>query len=198
MRLLTNGGGYSILRITENPLELIERAGRTAYQSRDRSTEGSAEMFVKKLLSFDPPHESVLEHASMTVEFNDVSRGFSHELVRHRLCSFTQMSTRYVDHSDFCVVVPDGVDADEWLSHYETCYRTLIDRGVPVESARQFLPVGIVTQIVVTANFREWRHIFSLRTSDRSHWEIRGVMRSLLKDVRNCVPVVFDDVGIIE
>ena len=158
-------------------------------------------------------HESVFEHSSMTVEFNNVSRGFTHELVRHRIASFTQESTRYVDESDFNVVIPptrDGsskivelelpnetkikVSFDDWVNLNEQMYRELRKADWSPEDARQVLPIGIKSQIVLTANFREWRHIFKLRTNPRAHWEIRRVMTNLLQEVKEKVPVIFDDI----
>lgn len=215
-QILQNAAKHKILAILvglegENPLELIELCGRTAYQSRDRITPGSAEKFVKMLR--DKGHESVLEHSCMTVEFNNVSRGFTHELVRHRIASYTQESTRYVDESDFYVVVPpekdfeeklvelhlpDGnkikVSLKEWVDLNEQMYRGLREAGWIPQDARQILPIGIKAQIVITANFREWRHIFKLRTSPGAHWEIRQVMQNLLKDVQKRIPVIFDDI----
>lgn len=214
-KILKNQGSHKILAIMatlddKSPLQLIELAGRTAYQSRDKITEDSAEKFVKMLR--DRGHESVLEHSCMTVEFNNTSRGFSHELVRHRLASYTQESTRYVDEKDFKVVIPPDKDADEklvelnllngtklkvsfqdWLDLNEQMYRGLRQVGWLPQDARQILPTGIEAQIVCTANFRQWRHIFKLRIAPDAHWEIREVMKNLLNDVKKIVPVIFDD-----
>jgi len=212
--ILKNKGYHEILAMTDKPLELIELAGRTAYKSQDKITEDSAIEFVKKIIK--NRHESVLEHASMTVRFSFVSRGFTHEDVRHRIASFTQESTRYVDKSAFSVVIPPNMDEDafavdlilpsgrrevvtikEWMELNEQTYRALRLNGWPPEDARQVLPIGIKTQIVMTANFREWRHIFKLRTSPRAHWEIRTVMSGLLQDVSRRVPAVFNDITIL-
>jgi len=231
--LLKNAGSHRILAIMaglqgENPIQLVELSGRTAYQTRGKITGGSAEKFIKMLR--DRGHESVLEHSAMTVEFNNVSRGFTHELVRHRLVAYTQESTRRVDESDFRAVVPPSKDPDEklvelnlpsrvvqkhpgilvrvqrsppikvsfreWLELNEQMYRGLRKAGWHTEDARQVLPIGIKSQIVATANFREWRHIFKLRTPPDAHWEIRRVMRNLLRDVKQRVPIVFDDIEI--
>lgn len=217
--LLQNAGSHRILAIMaglqgENPIQLVELSGRTAYQTRKKITEGSAEKFIKMLR--DRGHESVLEHSAMTVEFNDVSRGLTHELVRHRLVAYTQESTRRVDESDFLAVAPPSKDPDEklvelnlpsrvlpikvsfreWLELNEQMYRGLRKAGWHTEDARQVLPIGIKSQIVATANFREWRHIFKLRTPPDAHWEIRRVMRNLLRDVKQRVPIVFDDIEI--
>lgn len=199
----------------KNPLQLIELAGRTSYQSRDRITDGSAARFVKMLRRLG--HESVFEHSAMTVEFNNVSRGFTHELVRHRLVAFTQESTRRVDKGEFLVVIPPSKNPDEklveldlpngqklkvsfreWMKLNEQMYRGLKKAGWHTEDARQVLPIGIKSQIVVTANFREWRHIFKLRCDESAHWEIRRVMVNLLQDVQQRVPVLFDDLQISE
>jgi len=218
--ILKNVGSHRILSIMagldgENPLQLIELAGRTSYQSRDKITDESATKFVEMLRKRG--HESVIEHSCMTVEFDDVCRGFTHELVRHRLAAFTQESTRYVDESDFRVVIPpdknpneklvklvfpDGhateVSFQEWMNLNEQMYRGLRKAGWVSQDARQTLPIGIKAQIVATANFREWRHIFKLRCSPGAHWEIRRVMINLLKDIQKRVPVVFADFEISE
>lgn len=220
MEILQNAGSHKILGIMvglqgETPLQLVEFAGRTSYQSRGKISDGSAEKFVRMLR--DAGHESVLEHSAMTVEFNNVSRGFTHELVRHRLVAYTQESTRRVDESEFRVVLPPDKHPDEklvcldlpngsrlevsfrdWMGLNEQMYRGLRKRGWDAEDARQVLPIGIKSQIVATANFREWRHIFKLRTSPDAHWEIRRVMRNLLRDVKQRVPVIFDDIEIGE
>lgn len=220
MKILQDAGSYRILAILvgiggETPLELIELAGRTAYQSRERITHQSAERFIEMLRKRG--HESVLEHSAMTVEFNNLSRGFTHELVRHRLASFTQESTRRVDESDFKVVVPPNKDPDEqvvqlvlpdgsslmisfreWMELNEQMYRGLRKAGWHTQDARQVLPIGIKAQIVITTNFREWRHIFGLRCSHRAHWEIRRVMVNLLREVQERIPVIFDDFEISE
>lgn len=218
-QILQNAGYYKILAIMaglngENPLQLIETAGRTAYQSRDKITNESAAKFVKMLR--DRGHDSVLEHSCMTVEFNDLSRGYTHEQVRHRICAYTQESTRYVDESDFRVVAPphrsigeksaelslDGrvvnVSFLEWMELNEQMYRGLRKSSWAPEDARQVLPIAIVSQIVVTTNFREWRWIFEKRCHPGAHWEIRGVMVKLLDAVQKLVPVIFDDFEIYE
>ena len=214
-QILKDAGSYRILSLmipkNQTPLELIEEAGRTAYQSRDKINEGSAKKFVEMIIKRG--HESVIEHSAMTVEFNNISRGFTHEIVRHRLASFTQESTRYVDESNFKVVIPptkedsekvveltmpDGqkvnVSFADWVELNEQMYRGLRNADWVPEDARQILPIGIKSQIVVTANLREWRHIFLLRTNPRAHWEIRRVMTNLLNEIKGIVPIIFDDI----
>lgn len=218
--ILKNAGSHKILSIMaglegENPLQLIEVAGRTAYQSRDKISDESAAKFVEMIRKRG--HESVLEHSCMTVEFDNVCRGFTHELVRHRLVAYTQESTRYVDESNFKVVVPPHKDHqkkivilnlpngekaevsfEDWVNLNEQMYRGLRKAEWVPQDARQTLPIGIKSQIVATANFREWRHIFTLRCSPKAHWEIRRVMTNLLKEVKERVPVIFDDFEILE
>lgn len=222
MEILQNAGSHRILAIMtglegESTIQLIETAGRISYQSRNKITDSSAAKFVEMIRKRG--HESVVEHSSMIVEFNNVSRGFTHELVRHRLVAYTQESTRYVDESDFRVVIPPGKDPNEelvtldipsmvgavptpnrvqvsfrdWMELNEQMYRGLKDAGWKAEERRQVLPIGIKSQIVATCNLREWRHIFKLRCAKEAHWEIRRVMVNLLKDVQERVSVIFED-----
>lgn len=220
-KVVQNAGSFKILSIMtglngESPLQLIETAGRTAYQSRDKITDQSALKFAEVLRKRG--HESVFEHSCMTVEFNNVSRGLTHELVRHRIAAFTQESTRYVDEKDFMVVAPPNKNIEEklveiqipqpensalkaslkvsfkdWVEMNEQMYKGLRAAGWVPQDARQILPTGIDAQIVMTANLREWRHVLKLRCSIDSHWEIREVMVKLLKEVKQRIPVLFDD-----
>ncbi|MFH1226140.1 MAG: FAD-dependent thymidylate synthase [bacterium] len=221
VKILKQAGFHEIISIMqgihgENPLQVIEMAGRTAYQSQDKITEDSAAKFIKMIIKRG--HFSVLEHSGLTVRFNDCSRGFTHELVRHRLMAITQESTRYVDESDFLVVIPPyeytdqskvklnlsggggniEVSFQDWMELNEQMYRGLRASGWPTEDARQVLPIGIKSQIVITTNFREWRHIFRMRCGKPAHWEIRRVMCNLLKEVQKLIPIVFDDFVLYE
>lgn len=205
IELLQNAGTFEILTQREHLREQllnIERAGRTCYQS-DRHrviTRESAARFCLMLIARG--HESVLEHSSMTVRFDNHSRGFTHELVRHRLASFSQESTRYVDYAvernDVRAVVPPNVaSGDNWFSEgFREAffhYTELREGGVPAEDARQILPIGMKSEIVMTANLREWRHVFGLRCDKFAHWEIRRTMCRLLETCKHLLPGVFDD-----
>jgi len=218
-KILKNAGSFKILtpkKELHEQLLRIERAGRTCYQSEKKITEKSAKKFVKMILGRG--HESVIEHSNMTVQFSNLSRGFTHELVRHRLCAFSQESTRYVDYAregegvDLdafqlkCIVPPHRdenkkvelednrkLSIKEMYGEIEKFYRALRKSDWIPEDARQVLPIGIKSQIVVSANLREWRHIFKMRTSKFAHWEIRKIMGDLLVKVQKIVPVVFDD-----
>jgi len=220
MKILKNAGSFTVLtpeKELKEQLLRIEEGGRTCYQSlKNEINEETAKNFVRMILKRG--HESVIEHSNMTVRFNNVSRGFTHELVRHRLCAFSQESTRYVDYAkkgegpdlekfQIKFVVPPHQDenqkvkleddremsAVEMLQEYEKFYRSLRKAGWTPQDARQLLPIGIKSQIIVSANFREWRHIFKMRTNKAAHWEIRRLMCDLLKYIQKIVPVVFDD-----
>lgn len=215
VQILKNAGTYEILRWPEN-ISQIGDVARTCYQSFDKGGEEEDRELVRKLLA--RKHMPMIEFDDMIVRFDLVSRGFTHEMVRHRLCSFAQESTRYVDESDFQVVVPGHRDEVEWIVDFnlkeilgsthegvftlslqewfalnEHMYQGMRKAGWPCEDARQVLPIAIKSQIVVKANLREWRHIFAMRTSKFAHWEIRRVMCNLLHEVKLRVPLIFDD-----
>jgi len=220
VEILKNAGSFEILtspEVLKQQLLVIEAAGRTCYQSfKGPITEETAKKFVRMILKRG--HESVLEHSLMTVRFKEVSRGFTHELVRHRLAAYSQESTRYVDYaqrgkgpdlSGFQIkfIIPPHQDESKQVEledgqmmslpqmagEMQKFYRALRMAGWPPEDARQILPIGIKAEIVASTNFREWRHIFTMRTSKAAHWEIRQVMGNLLEAVQKLVPVVFDD-----
>lgn len=185
-------------------LRRIEAAGRTCYKSEDRITPDSAAAFVERILKSG--HHSVLEHASCTVRFV-CDRGVSHELVRHRLASYSQESTRYANYSkerfggEIAVIRPpfwpeDSPEFALWreaMLAAERAYLALTGRGVPAQEARSVLPTCLKTEVVVTANIREWRHIFSLRCAPAAHPQIRGIMLPLLAEMHARVPVLFAD-----
>lgn len=195
---------FEILAINPSkPLLLLELAGRTCYKSEDKIDKGTAEKFAARML--ESQHESVIEHATMTVRFI-CDRGVSHELVRHRICSFSQESTRYCNYSkdkfgnEITVIAPyfwsvsGGLYAD-WCyacQQAEATYFKLIDAGAKPQEARSVLPNSLKTEIVVTANLREWRHIFKQRCSSKAHPQMHELMIPLLLEVRERIPVLFD------
>lgn len=209
----------------EKVLQSIERAGRTCYKSEDKITPETTRKFVKMLI--DRGHESVLEHQSISVLIV-CDRGVSHELVRHRIASFSQESTRYCNYSkdkhsnQLTFIQPNWIsDKDiELLSKlneytikqldsqcsftwYASCkeaenaYLSLIRQGWKPEQARSVLPNSLKTEIVITANLREWRTIFKQRTSKFAHPQMREIMIPLLKVLKR-IPVVFDDIDITD
>jgi len=285
---------FEILNITPaNPLELLELAGRVCYKSEDKISEGTALPFVKKIL--EGHHESVIEHASMTIKFV-CDRGVTHELVRHRLCAFSQESTRYCNYNkdkfgnEITVIEPYFWVDEAWVqslkmlskrsnsmkdyqtseiisilvsaqtilskSNKDVCNELMIDRstlcnwlnfncfpnahscmlirnwvetnisslleatskerlynvwhaacqraeisyfallqmGASPQQARTVLPNSLKTEIVVTANLREWRHVFKLRTSKAAHPQMRELMLMTLEEVKKRIPLIFDDI----
>jgi len=197
------------------PLQLIEKAGRTCYKSKSSFNKDSAKDFVKKILK--KGHESVIEHSAMTVKFI-IDRGISHELVRHRLCAFSQESTRYCNYkNDVTFIIPPWInlspdiysihcidttktdrETSTWflgLKYAEDTYFTLLSFGWSPQQARSVLPNALKTELVMTANFREWRHIFKLRCAKAAHPQMREIMIPLHKKCMEIIPVVFDDIN---
>jgi thymidylate synthase (FAD) len=173
----------------------IERYGRTAYKSEDKITDTSAEKFVKMIIKNG--HGSVLEHGNITVKFI-CDRGVTHELVRHRLASYTQESTRYCNYQKLGLVFinpPWGFDISdlEYLRITEGQYNRKIAEGQTPQQARAFLPNCLKTEIVATMNVREWRHVISLRTKPDCHPQIIQVMRLLLEQLKDKFPTLFGD-----
>lgn len=194
-------------------LQRIEQAGRVCYKSEDKITDDSAIKFAKNILSRG--HEAVLEHCSFTVKFI-VDRGVSHEIVRHRVASYCQESTRYCNYSkdkfgkEITVIKPCFWDKDEdenkehikyavWkrgVTDAESAYFELLDLGATPQEARSVLPNSLKTEVVMTANIREWRHFLKLRTSSAAHPQIREVAIPLLKELQEKIPVLFDDIEV--
>ena len=190
----------------------IERCGRVCYKSEDKITEGSddsAERFVRSLIQ--QGHESVLEHYSFSVRFV-CDRGVSHEIVRHRLASYSQESTRYCNYSSGkfnseiavikpCFLVENTEGYETWKNaceRAEETYFNLLDWGCSPQEARAVLPNSLKTEIVMTANIREWRHFLKLRTAPEAHPQMRELTVPLLEELQKEIPVLFDDIGIKE
>ena len=190
--------------ITPNAQKSIENAGRTAYLSFEKQKRGSENKFIKMIIKSG--HFSVLEHAYATFRISGVSRTFTHQLVRHRLCSFTQQSQRYVDESNFNYIEPKAIQNNskansiftKFMNEAKRIYTELQKLGIRNEDARFVLPNAIESQIVVTANFREWRHIIELRGSPEAQWEIRKVAIGILKILKRNARTVFEDFEIDE
>jgi thymidylate synthase (FAD) len=191
-----------LVAITPEPERVIEQAGRTCYLSFDRLGANSAADFIRRLIKMG--HESPLEHASATFRIRNCSRAMTHQLVRHRLMSVSQQSQRYVDEQGFTYVVPEGLPK-EFAEDYhndmrliQQMYAKWRDRGLKKEDARFVLPNACTSEIVVTANFRQWRHIFSLRISPKAQWEIRKACRLMLDILRKNAPTCFEDIEVVE
>ena len=188
-------------------LQLIERVGRTCYKSEDRITPDgeSAKKFVKMLI--DRHHESMIEHSTLTVQFH-VDRGITHEIVRHRVASYAQSSTRYCNYSlgkfgsEITVVKPFYLDASKiayeiWMKamkEAEAAYMGLLAAGMNAQEARAVLPTSLLADLNMTANYREFRHFLNLRCSKDAHPQIREICLPLLDELHERIPVVFDDI----
>jgi thymidylate synthase (FAD) len=235
---------YEIINLPENPLELIEAAGRTCYKSEDKigctldeckvplerrkfkwsvkpdkgmgrkqvctgCPHHSSHKFAKMLI--DRGHHAMIEFGDITVRFI-TNRGVTHELVRHRLFSFAQESTRYVRYDgqmefirpvwmSMGSIAQKAPQSPEWVflnmcEDAEFAYNDLIKKGWRPEQAREVLPNSLKTEIVVKGNIREWRHCFQLRTSRKAHPQIRALMLPLLAELKTKIPVIFDGIPI--
>lgn len=217
--------GYEILTpISEGgikELQHIEKIGRVCYKSEDRITEDgeSAKKFVKNLINNG--HEAMIEHSTLSVKFT-VDRGVSHELVRHRIASFAQESTRFCsyDKDKFgneisFIDIKNSIPLDskmknlsaeeiqaiinEWFNAMldaEMHYMKMINLGATAQIARSVLPNSTKTEITVTANYREWRTFFKLRADKAAHPAMREVTIPLLKELQSKIPVIFDDIEV--
>lgn len=186
-------------------LKKIEKFGRICYKSEKKITEDSAEKFVKNILKNG--HESVIEHEKISVKFV-CDRGVTHEIVRHRLASYSQESTRYCNYSnekfgsELTFIRPAFWKNDEkkmkiWensMKEIEDTYNKLIEMGAQPQEARSILPNSLKTEIIVTMNMREWRHFFKLRTSVQAHPQMRQIAIPLLEEFKKEIPVIFEDI----
>jgi len=193
-----------LLFITPDAEKLIETAGRTSYLSFGKQGKDTEKAFIRMLIKRG--HLSVLEHAYATFRISGVSRAFTHQLVRHRLCSFIQQSQRYVDESNFNFIEPQSIKNNpeahsiftESIDNARKTYVELQKLGIKNEDARFVLPNATESQIVITANLREWRHIVELRGEPDAQWEIRRAAIEILKILKKHAPTVFGDFEIDE
>lgn len=187
-------------------LQKIELAGRVCYKSETKITPDSAYDFIYRILKSG--HESVLEHEKLSARIV-CDRGVSHEIVRHRIASYSQESTRYCNYSldkyqNELTFIRPFFWADEpeklqiWIEAMEMAersYLALISKGASPQEARSVLPNSLKTEIVVTMNMREWRHFFKLRTSTAAHPQMQEIATPLLRCFQRTIPVIFDDIG---
>ena len=187
-------------------LKKLERIGRTCYKSEGNITEDSAERFVKSIIARG--HESVLEHVSISVRII-CDRGVSHEIVRHRIASYSQESTRYCNYSKdrfgneltFIRPVFNEVQCDAGMTETfeDTCrfieerYFQMLKHGATPQEARSILPNSLKTELVMTMNLREWRHFFKLRCDKAAHIQMREIANMILIKFHELIPTIFDD-----
>ena len=182
---------------TPGPEEVIEKACRICYDSA--SNEETRGRFLQSVIKRG--HESVLEHASATFKVTGVSRALTHQLVRHRIASYSQRSQRYVKECGFEYVMPQTVASKKEASmayrvimeRLSDTYRDLLAFGVPAEDARFILPNACCSEIVMTMNFREFRHFIKLRADKHAQWEIRKLAVEICKQLWGIAPDIFDD-----
>jgi thymidylate synthase (FAD) len=190
----------TLLRITPDPEGLIASSARVCYASEPKTPDANLKL-IKNLKSWG--HLSMFEHATATFLVEGVSRACTHQLVRHRLASYSQQSQRYVNEQGFEYVTPPTVgDNQKAKRRYEEAvesarkaYKELLELGVPKEDARFLLPNACATKIVVTMNFRELMHFIQMRTEKGAQWEIRALALEMLRLLREKAPNVFDELG---
>jgi len=197
-----------LLHYTPDPEGAIALAARLCYSPvsiealQEKLSGGDIKGFLEKIMSLG--HQSVLEHASFTFGIEGVSRVTTHQLVRHRIASFSQQSQRYVSHKEqFSAVIPPTIQDypemkerfAEQLQSLHTFYADMVEAGIPAEDARYILPNATETKIMVTMNAREMLHFFRLRCCKRAQWEIRTMSLEMLKLMKRVAPTIFRDAG---
>ncbi len=197
-----------LIQHTPDPEQAVALAARLCYSPvtiealQERLSASDIKSFLEKILALG--HQSVLEHASFTFGIEGVSRVTTHQLVRHRIASFSQQSQRYVSHKDrFSAVVPPTVSAHsemgerfaDMLHALHRFYAQMVEEGIPPEDARYILPNAAETKIMVTMNARELLHFFRLRCCERAQWEIRAMALEMLKLAREVSPTIFSKAG---
>lgn len=200
---------YEIIDVIEGKeiIERLEKIGRVCYKSEDRITSDSARIFISNILKSG--HESVIEHEKVSVRVI-CDRGVSHEIVRHRLASYSQESTRYCNYSkekygkEITVIKPLfwKEKSNEYMLWYEKmieiekAYNQLIEWGAKPQEARSILPNSLKTEIIMTMNLREWRHFFKLRTAPNAHPQMREIAGMILEGFKEKIPVIYDDINL--
>lgn len=182
-------------------IKKIEWCARISHRTEDTQTDDSWDRFVRAVV-LQHGDWSVVEHASVTVDFL-VDRGITHELVRHRLCAFTQESTRFVNYKKkipASFIEPPGMNSTSCLwwkdsiRKSEDMYEGMIEAGSSPQIARSVFPNALASRLVVTSNLRNWRHLLLMRTTKEAHPQMRQVMIPLLADFKERIPILFEDI----
>ena len=198
-----------LINYTKNPERIVAQSARLCYSASDidelneKLSDESITKLIKKIIKLG--HYSVLEHATFTFAIEGISRVTSHQLVRHRIASFSQQSQRYVKikKKGFPYVIPKSIAKDKKLIKIYTdtikkldeSYNLFLDHNIAIEDARYILPQAVETKIIVTANARELLHIFKIRCCNRAQWEIRELAKRMLKEVKAIAPNIFENAG---
>jgi thymidylate synthase (FAD) len=204
-----NSMKVKLINYTKNPEKIVAQSARLCYSNlgiedlKKSLTNKSITKLIKKIMRLR--HYSVLEHITFTFVIEGISRVTSHQLVRHRIASFSQQSQRYVKISkkDFPYIIPKSIAKDDKLrkifidtiKELDKVYHQFLDDNIAAEDARYILPQAVETKIIITANARELLHIFKLRCCNRAQWEIREVAKSMLKEVKDIAPTIFENAG---
>jgi thymidylate synthase (FAD) len=198
----------ALLQHTPEPELTVALAARLCYSQvdiealKEKLSGADIKNFLDKIMSLG--HQSVLEHASFTFGIEGISRVTTHQLVRHRVASYSQQSQRYVSHKErFAVVTPPSIAEnpehaalfEAQVSALHAAYAALVEAGIPAEDARYLLPNATETKILVTMNARELLHFFAVRCCERAQWEIRAMAVEMLKLVRPVAPTIFGKAG---
>ncbi len=198
----------ALLQYTPEPERTVALAARLCYSPADidelkkKISSADIKKFLEKIMSLG--HQSVLEHASFTFGIEGISRVTTHQLVRHRIASFSQQSQRYVSHKErFAAVVPPTIaDRPDVLARFEAqlaalhrAYAEMVEAGIPAEDARYILPNATETKIMVTMNARTLLHFFELRCCERAQWEIRAMAVEMLRLAKKVAPIIFEHAG---
>jgi len=198
-----------LINYTKDPEKIVAQSARLCYSElgieelREKLSDESIIKLVKKIMKLG--HYSVLEHTTFTFAIEGISRVTSHQLVRHRLASFSQQSQRYVkiNKEGFPYIIPKSIEKDEKLAKIfidaikklNGIYQLLLDHNIKAEDARYILPQAVTTKMIVSANARELLHIFKLRCCNRAQWEIRELAMKMLKEVKSIAPIIFENAG---
>ncbi|MBA7605799.1 Flavin-dependent thymidylate synthase [subsurface metagenome] len=198
-----------LINYTKDPEKIVAQSARLCYSAlsiedlEEELTNESVIKLIKKIVRLR--HYSVLEHATFTFAIEGISRVTSHQLVRHRLASFSQQSQRYVkiNKAGFPYIIPKSIAKDKKLAkifidaikELDGIYQLLLNHNIEAEDARYILPQAVTTKIIITANARELLHIFKLRCCNRAQWEIREVAIKMLKEVEDIAPTIFENAG---
>jgi len=201
MALIVEPYAKLIVSDSQNALQYIEAAARISHASEDKQTDTSAEKFLRAVV-LDHGDWSVIEHVTVSVEFF-VDRGITHEIVRHRLFSFTQSSTRFINYAtkmppQFIYPKPGTVINQAWLAAIQSAedyYRILLEQGWRPQEARSVFPNALASKLLMTGNLRNWRHFLLMRTSKEAHPQMRQVTIPLLQQFKNHFPVLFEDIA---
>lgn len=198
-----------LINYTKDPEKIVAQSARLCYSAlsvedlEEKLTNESIIKLIKKIMKLG--HYSVLEHATFTFAIEGISRVTSHQLVRHRLASFSQQSQRYVkiNKGGFPYIVPKSIAKDKKLAKIfidaikklDEIYQLLLDHNIEAEDARYILPQAVTTKMIISANARELLHIFELRCCNRAQWEIREAAMNMLKEVKSIAPTIFENAG---